>query len=511
MRHLTFALLLTALSATGLQAETIHYTADHATLFANPERGWYAQFNGYIAKPPKEYCRPHDPINLEFLQQLRHSPERMTVYRDWISIPQFTGAPIPKSRFDEIRRDFATARKAGFKVIVRLTYWVGMGNEDPPEEIVSRHLDQLAPLLKENMDVILSMEGGILGGCGEGATSQHYLGGSNGLNDAGIRIYTKVLDLLPPSRQLNVRYPKFKYALMGWSDPEEAVPLDESTGFAGGKASRIGFYDDNFAGDINHWGFFNAYGERDRAFVEADSRYTMVQGELSGRTDYNTNNGYVEMKKYHFTAFHAIYSLFGRTVGPDNGHHYWDSVADVWKSTGQYEKMGRELGYRFRLLQADVPSSTPTDAVFKMTMNMANDGFARIINPRNVELVFRNVQTGKKHVILVDGDGRGNRLWLPGPGETKTLKISEQMPEGIRPGDYELLLHLADPYPSIHDRPEYSIRLANQGLWEAETGYNKLNAIVTVETPAVESLVHGVDSVHGDDRQPAPRDVGGSN
>jgi hypothetical protein len=77
------------------------------------------------------------------------------------------------------------------------------------------------------------------------------------------------------------------------------------------------------------------------------------------------------------------------------------------------------------------------------------------------------------------------------------------MPEGIEPGDYELLLHLADPYPSIHDRPEYSIRLANQGLWEAETGYNKLNTIVTVETPAVESLVHGVDSVQGDDHQPA--------
>jgi len=38
-----------------------------------------------------------------------------------------------------------------------------------------------------------------------------------------------------------------------------------------------------------------------------------------------------------------------------------------------------------------------------------------------------------------------------------------------------VLLHLPDEYASIAARPEYSIRLANNDVWEANTGYNKLN------------------------------------
>ncbi|WP_252864943.1 DUF4832 domain-containing protein [Capnocytophaga ochracea] len=34
-------------------------------------------------------------------------------------------------------------------------------------------------------------------------------------------------------------------------------------------------------------------------------------------------------------------------------------------------------------------------------------------------------------------------------------------------------MNLPDPYQSLAHRPEYSIRLANKGIWEAQTGYNK--------------------------------------
>ena len=48
-------------------------------------------------------------------------------------------------------------------------------------------------------------------------------------------------------------------------------------------------------------------------------------------------------------------------------------------------------------------------------------------------------------------------------------------------GRYDLLLDLPDPYPSIAQRPEYSIRLANEDCWEEKTGYNKLNVSVVVK------------------------------
>jgi hypothetical protein len=43
-----------------------------------------------------------------------------------------------------------------------------------------------------------------------------------------------------------------------------------------------------------------------------------------------------------------------------------------------------------------------------------------------------------------------------------------------------MLLSLPDAYASIKDRPEFSIRLANDNVWEATTGYNKLNHLLKV-------------------------------
>jgi hypothetical protein len=47
-------------------------------------------------------------------------------------------------------------------------------------------------------------------------------------------------------------------------------------------------------------------------------------------------------------------------------------------------------------------------------------------------------------------------------------------------GTYALLVGLADPVPVLAPRPEYAIRLANQNTWEVSSGYNNLNASLTV-------------------------------
>jgi hypothetical protein len=60
------------------------------------------------------------------------------------------------------------------------------------------------------------------------------------------------------------------------------------------------------------------------------------------------------------------------------------------------------------------------------------------------------------------------------------LIISRPLPNDMPSGEYELFLNLPDPYPCIHDRPEYSIRLANKDLWEPVTGYNSLNHKIRV-------------------------------
>lgn len=116
----------------------------------------------------------------------------------------------------------------------------------------------------------------------------------------------------------------------------------------------------------------------------------------------------------------------------------------------------------------------------RISLKVANNGFARIVNPRKVDIIFSDKTTGDKYTIDIDGDGRGNRLWLPGAGEEKNILIEKVLPAAITPGSCDLHLNLPDPYPRLHERPEYSIQLANKNIWEATTGYNKLLQSITI-------------------------------
>jgi hypothetical protein len=51
-------------------------------------------------------------------------------------------------------------------------------------------------------------------------------------------------------------------------------------------------------------------------------------------------------------------------------------------------------------------------------------------------------------------------------------------------GTYQLFLWMPDPASAVRDRPEYAIRLANEGTWDAETGYNDLGHTVVVGASA---------------------------
>jgi hypothetical protein len=70
------------------------------------------------------------------------------------------------------------------------------------------------------------------------------------------------------------------------------------------------------------------------------------------------------------------------------------------------------------------------------------------------------------------------RLWLP--DDLITLSVRAKLPDNLSDGRYELMLSLPDPEPSLSADPRYAIRLANQGLWNARTGYHALDLWVQV-------------------------------
>ena len=76
---------------------------------------------------------------------------------------------------------------------------------------------------------------------------------------------------------------------------------------------------------------------------------------------------------------------------------------------------------------------------------------------------------------------------LPAPGFTGVVQVKQvfHLPADVSTGEYELLLNLPDGYKTLQDNPAYSIRLANEDLWEAATGFNKLKDTLQVRSATV--------------------------
>lgn len=153
-------------------------------------------------------------------------------------------------------------------------------------------------------------------------------------------------------------------------------------------------------------------------------------------------------------------------------------AVDQWKAEGCYDEIARRLGYRFRLLETTAPTAITRGSAGSLGILMTNDGFGKLYNPRGAELVFRHQDGGEEYTIDLTTD-EDPRSWFPGPGEETTLEVYANLPGELATGTYNLFLNLPDASASLRDAA-YSVRLANQGVWEAETGYNDLNVSVEV-------------------------------
>lgn len=107
-------------------------------------------------------------------------------------------------------------------------------------------------------------------------------------------------------------------------------------------------------------------------------------------------------------------------------------------------------------------------------MNIKNKGYASPYNKRTVKLVLRNKATKEIRSIDLATD---IRRWYSGDNQ---VSESVNIPADLPAGDYEMLLNMPDAYASIATKPEFSIRLANNDVWESTTGYNNLNHTLKV-------------------------------
>ena len=433
-------ILLIAFTFQLLPQSTITYQGTDE-IFSNPERG----FSAYRS----------NPISISFINTLK--PLNVTVIQRIYTIPQYNDIPLPESFLNTVQTDLNTARLGGVKVVPRFSYTNNQNGEDAALDTILLHINQLAPILQENYDVITYVEAGFIGAWGEWYYSSHNLN-----NTTSRRAVTyALLDALPLQRNVVVRTPDYKRKIF-----QITTPLDSLEAFSGTKRSRVGAHNDCFLADATDYGTY-VYNdvEGDKNYLNQDNRYVPQGGETCCDCGYaGCSNSLVDLARMR-------YSVLNKDYHP--------SVLSRWVTEGCMDEVKRRLGYRFELLEATISDSIKPAGTFNLNFIITNKGFASPFNPRNLEIILRNNITNQKYRLVTDVDPR---FWMA--GDTIFVNVTGGIPQNISEGEYSTYLFLADPEYRLHDNPDYAIRLANNNVWEDSTGFNSLNHNVKITNNA---------------------------
>lgn len=363
----------------------------------------------------------------------------------------------------ELEDFFIAARQAGLKTIVRFSYNDGETYPDPaPDaslEQVLRHIEQLAPVLEINKDAIAWFEAGFIGAWGEWHTSASRLD----TPEAKAAIRDALYRHFPQDRFILFRYP-------GDFTRWYPQPLTEEQAFTPTDQARTGHHNDCFlAGEDDEGTYYDYDGslkiEEWKTYIAQMSRFTPLSGETCAPNPPRSNcpTALAEMERLHGTALNEAWH-------PD--------VIQGWKDQGCYAEIRNRLGYRLTLLEASFPTEIHPGETFPVQIRLQNTGFAAPMLPRPVYLVV-----GQLFTVVLPVDPR---RWEPGEHD---LSASLSLPAdtfaslsaSLPPGEYALALWLPDPSVSLHEDPRYAIRFANEGVWDAERGWNVLGSLTVRE------------------------------
>jgi hypothetical protein len=374
-----------------------------------------------------------------------------TLLQAYVRLQDFKSGPIPQGYLEQIRGQLEAVRSHGLKVTLRFWYTWNPAEADAPKWVVLEHIRQLTPILREYSDVILALQSGFIGAWGEWHSSL------SGLDNPGDK--REIFNLLAqalPSRRVQLRTVA-DLRLIAPSGSEAVV-------------ARLGHHNDCFMvnqSDAGTYAWDGAARDDDRAYLQRlTAQGVPVTGEMcgdvpeSGSDPYNrrTPEGQLaELERFRWTSI-------ANDFGP----------VERWRQWGIYDTISRRLGYRYRLSSATLPGQVSPGGRLVGQLNLANDGFAAIANPRPVRLVLRE-RSSRATVSLDIADARD---WRPGASQ---VGLNLALPASLARGTYDLFLHLPDESFRLANRPEYAVRLANPDSWESGTGYNSLNATVQVQ------------------------------
>ena len=429
----------------------VTYVEDQ-TNFCNPERGLYVPNIHYF----RNGTMPAHPATVSSLRAIRETGKTFSYSEFYVM--DFVYKDFTEEALEFFRENFRIHRDAGIKTIVRFAYSSGYAEKDhpwdAPLEQTLRHVEQLKPIFHEFEDVIYVVQYGFVGSWGEGYYTDNY--GMNPRTDEDYwsrrTLMNALLDAVPETRQVAVRYPQYKRGILGI---QLADSITAQTAFGTSPVARVAGFNDCFVSSADDVGTYKVAGDRD--FWAGETNYVSMGGETCSAPEVycNCDKTYENLIRYHWTYLNEAYNK---------------KTHNVWKSGDCYDDIVKRLGYRFVLLGSAFDDKFKAGENFKVKLHFKNIGFASLINKRPMQWVLVNKdKPSERFVIPSPKDPRewkGNHEYV----YEETLKLPALTPGAT----YKLALELPDAASTLSGKPEFSVRLANEGVWDDATGLNIL-------------------------------------
>ena len=432
--------------------EKVSYTTTDE-LFPNPERGFYSGTSFESEEG--------SAVAASALKANRRQGRTLYMLECWLK--PFFESDISEGYLNLIRASLSAYRGTGVKCILRFGYSnyirdLSHPENDAPfdtsEERVLRHIAQLKPILQEYSDVIYVLQAGFVGCWGEWYYTTNFFSGPSTQEEYQSRkhVTDALLDALPADKQIEVRTPAAKMKMYGYTIADTITRAEAHMPTT--KARLAGHNDCFLAGAFDQGTF---HGAADKEYWCAESNYTIMGGETCSMSEYcYCDKAISTMEAQHYSYLNVSYDR---------------QVINYWSRNECLDEIKARLGYRFSLKEAYFTKAPVSGGDMQVILRINNSGFASVMNARDAELVLTDKSGSKIGTWALESDPR---YWM---GGTMTeINQTIKLPEGLS-GTYTLSLNLPDPCHLYRENPLYSIRLANEGVWDEDTGYNKLHTI----------------------------------
>ncbi|MFT3855869.1 MAG: DUF4832 domain-containing protein [Ilumatobacteraceae bacterium] len=369
---------------------------------------------------------------------------------------------------------------------------------------IQQHLSQLQSLLAQNQGQIPVLEAGFVGDWGEWG-SNYYMFRS--YNDATAVIMSSIVNALPSSRQMVLRYVWLK-----------TNALNGGGTYTQGMANRSGYHNDYFTGGLMNNGSDFIPGSSDYNSVMANTKtYKLwMDGEMpyydtgSGTYAFHSLiNAWTVLKifaQHRYTSFSIAHNNMEYNGTGNTNIRYWrnnsisltdfinnnagnapvDSAyfrtqAGSYVTRTYFDYFKDHFGYRLILKDFGYkPTFNTSDTSFTVKFDLTNRGFSNPINSRPVYLAFVNKTTHAVITIPLNADAQNWDV----ASLTASYQVSATLsrPSALTTGSYFIGLWLPEASSDLRMNAAYCIRLCNNEVnyWRDSNGQYLINVIGSV-------------------------------